>query len=171
MKRTVFILLIFIAFGLLVNGQEKPITEFDLYGCWALEFDENKKTPIKKIFRRCEDANQKNIIFRSDFSLLAFNKSEFKVMSNHPMNCNGRMTNEIEGSWVFTETSGIVELFYPEDYQAEFWKKVKEDYPDLEIPNPRPHSKFRIISMNKNGLEIEKLRTTKPPMKSPSPSP
>ncbi|WP_339729985.1 hypothetical protein [Maribacter stanieri] len=160
MKRTVFISLVFIAFGLFVNGQEKPITEFDLYGCWVLEYDENGKIPKQKLLRRCEDANQKNTIFRSDFSLLAFNKSEFKVMSNHPMNCNGRMTNEIEGSWTFNEVSGIVEQFYPINYQAEFWEKVKEEYPEVEIPNPRPFRRFRIVSLDESGMEIEKLRTT-----------
>lgn len=160
MKRTVLISLIILVFGFSTNGQHKSITEFDLYGCWVLEYEENEKIPNTKVFRRCENANQKNLIFRSDFSLLAFNKSVFKVMSDHPLNCNGRMTNKIEGRWTFNEETGIVELFYPENYQAEFWEKAKEDYPDIEIPNPRPYKRFRIINLVEYGMEIEKLRTT-----------
>ncbi len=159
MKRLTIISLIFLAVGLSARGQDNPISEFDLYGCWVLEFIDDGIISNKKIFKSCSEANQKNTIFRSDFSLLAYNKSEFKVMSDHPMNCNGRMTDKVEGTWTFDKNTGIVELFYPENHQAEFWDKLKEDHPELKIPNPRPHKKFKIVGLDKNGLELEIIKT------------
>ncbi|MDC6350119.1 hypothetical protein PP178_01025 [Zeaxanthinibacter sp. PT1] len=144
--------------GILAWGQNTTISEFDLYGCWVLENDDNGKIPERHIYKHCNGVEQDNTVHLSDFSLLAFKMSEFKVMSDDPMNCFGLMYDLIEGSWSFDNKSGIIKIYYPEDYQAAFFERFKEAHPEVEIPVPMLFKKFRIIQLDQNRLELQLLK-------------
>ncbi|NHF61592.1 hypothetical protein FK220_019725 [Flavobacteriaceae bacterium TP-CH-4] len=155
MKRLAFIFLIFLAAGYSAHGQNKTITEFDLYGCWTLESNENGQPPQKWIYKSCEESDSKLAVRNSKIRFLAYSKCEFQEITPSQIICPG-IWKTLEGTWSYDEVSGLVEIFYPENYMVEFWKKLKEEHPDLVIPNPRLKKKFRVVGLNDGQLEIEK---------------
>lgn len=157
MKRLVFISVVFLLVGLSAYGQDTAITEFDLYGCWTLERQENAQRPPTPIYKRCEDAHSKKVRKVSEISLLEFGKSEFQVSSQ--IFCF--ITDSIEGTWKFDSENRILKLYYPENYMLEFWEHVKEEYPEIEIPKQMLHAKYEVIGLVENQLELKKLRRTK----------
>jgi len=157
MNRTLIYFLLFHTIGLVTYGQDNPITKFDLYGCWIWERNTDGQPLEKRFYKRCEQSDSKLVMMSSEFSILAFNKAE--IQTTTPFYCFG--TIAINGTWAFDSNSGILQLFYPKDYLVEMWEHLREARPELEIPNPPVHSTFRIIKIDNNSLEVEKIRTTK----------
>ncbi|TDQ28147.1 hypothetical protein [Zeaxanthinibacter enoshimensis] len=71
------------------------------------------------------------------------------------MNCNGR-TETLQSTWSYDENTGLVIIYYPEDYLAEYYELLKEDFPEKEFPIPPVKETFRITSMNDGKLIIDK---------------
>ncbi|MGB5662629.1 hypothetical protein, partial [Eudoraea sp.] len=157
MKRTVFISFIFIVSGLLAHGQVKPITEFDLYGCWIMERSEDGKRPQKQIYKRCNSSDTKLRVKHSKISLLAFNESEFQTTSAYI--CFTTVTEK--GTWSYNENEGIVSMFWGQECLREFKEKDPEEYAKWNSPKKFNWLKFKVIELSENQLEVEKLRTTK----------
>ena len=160
MKKLGIISLIFLAFGHYVRGQENPITEFDLYGCWIFERTENREPPERIIYKSCENSNSELAIRSSEINFLAFNRCDFQEIIPSQLNCSG-ITETLHGTWTYDEKAKIVEIFYPEDYLNEFWEKVKEYDPQFYLPPPRSKKKFKIVGFKKGQLEIEKTTHNK----------
>ncbi|WP_441823556.1 hypothetical protein [Maribacter spongiicola] len=158
MKKSAFVFLILVAFFLSANGQDKAITEFDLYGCWILERNEDGQRPQKRIYKRCEDSDSKLAIKSSKFSLLAFNKAE--VQTSSAIFCFGTVTEN--GTWTFDESNGIVQIDYMQVWLKEFKEQEPEEYAKFNSPEKFEWMKFKIVDLSENMLEVEKLRTTKP---------
>ena len=158
MKRLAILLLIFLANGHSVNGQENGITEFDIYGCWTFQSTKDGQRLEKRIDESCPGSDKRLLRKNSKIRFLAYNKCEFQAVIQDAL-CP-IIYKTVVGTWTYSDTSGILEMYYPKNFKAEFWEKVKEDYPDLKIPNPRPYMRFKIVSSDESGMEIEKLRTT-----------
>ncbi len=154
MKRLGFTFSIFLIVGLATHGQDNTISESDLYGCWTMERVTRENGPKKRTYTVCDSVDRKtigkyrNIIFR------AYNKCEFPAAIQDVV-CPVIYQN-VEGTWTYDEKSGIVEVFYPKDFKKEFWDAVKEEYPEMKIPNPRMKIKFRIVGLENGKLQIEK---------------
>lgn len=157
MKRTAFISLIFIAFGLLANGQDKPITEFDLYGCWIMERNEDGKRPQKQIYKRCNSSDSKLRLKHSKISLLPFNKSEFQTTSAYI--CFTTVTEK--GTWIYDEKEGVVSMYWGQKWLKELKEKDPEEYMKWNSPEKFNWLKFKIVELSENQMVVEKLRTTK----------
>ncbi len=155
MKRWVSITLIFLLLGQFTYGQGNPITEFDLYGCWVLERYKRESGLKNSIYLLCQDAGRAPAVRNSAITFLSDNKCEFKAIIQDAL-CP-IIYKTVEGTWTYDKKSRILEIYYPKDFKKEFWDKVKEDYPDIEIPNPMSKAKFRIVQLSENQLEVEKL--------------
>ncbi|MCL5245648.1 hypothetical protein M4I21_07505 [Cellulophaga sp. 20_2_10] len=158
MRKLTFLLFIFLAVGPIANGQDKPILEYDLYGCWKLERNKKENGIKKRIYNSCEKSNRKIEVRNSEITLLAGNKCIFQAVIQDAL-CPV-IYKTVEATWTYNSKSGIAEIFYPKNFKEEFWEKVKEEHPDLIIHNPRPYKRFKITFLDKNRMEIEKLSTT-----------
>ncbi len=157
MKKSAFLLVIFLVNGLSTYGQENGITEFDLYGCWTFQRSKDGARLEKEVNRSCLKTDETLFRQNSKIRFMAHNKCEFQAVIQDAV-CP-IIYKTVEGTWTYSDTSGIIEMYYPRNFKAEFWEKVKEDYPELKIPNPRPYMRFEIISLDLKGMEIKKLRT------------
>ncbi|WP_282051445.1 hypothetical protein [Maribacter aquivivus] len=153
MRRRGLILLIFLAGGLSTRGQDNPISEFDLYGCWIWERSENME---KLIYKRCEKSDSKKTVRGSKFSLLAFNKSEVQI--HGPVEPVSHTEN---GTWNYSKTDTIVEIFYAQEWLKELKDKEPEEYATWGSPEKLTWLKFKIVKLTETQLEIKKLRTTR----------
>ncbi|WP_289063750.1 hypothetical protein [uncultured Zobellia sp.] len=158
MKKLAFLLLILIVNGLFTYGQENGIAEFDLYGCWNFQSSKDGQRLEKKVNESCPEAGKRLLRMNSKIKFLAYNKCEFQAVIQDAV-CP-IIYKTVEGTWTYSDTSGIIEMYYPKNFKAEFWERVKEDYPELKTPDPRPYMRFKIVSSDESGMEIEQLRTT-----------
>ncbi|WP_276166501.1 hypothetical protein [Zobellia alginiliquefaciens] len=158
MKKLAVIFLIFLTVGTTVNGQENPIAEFDLYGCWILERNEDGSRPRKLIYKRCEDSNPKLTIKSSEISLLAYNESEEQML--HPYICPVTYTEK--GTWEYDVKNGLIIMYRNKKVIKELKEKHPEEFAKFGSPKRLVSNKFRIVKLSKSRLEVEKLSTTKP---------
>ena len=135
-------------------GQDNTISEFDLYGCWKLERATKENGTKKRTYISCDISKSGNLVKYSDIVFKACNKCEFPVVIQDAI-CPVNYKN-VEGTWAFDKESGIVKVYYPMDFKKEFWEAVKEEYPEIEIPNPRMKTAFKIVELENGKLEIEK---------------
>ena len=158
MQRLAFIFLIFLVVGLSARGQDKPITEFDLYGCWILERNEDGKNSTKLIYKRCEDSDSKRAIKNTKISLLAFNESEFETYS--AFICFTTVTEK--GTWNFDENEGIVSMYCGQEMLKELKEKYPDDYKKLGSPEKFDKMKLKVVELDDGNIGLEKLHKTKP---------
>lgn len=124
MKRTGFITLICLTFGLIVNGQNKSITKTDLYGNWILKLNENNQNDNEFVFIREKESENRSRNMNITISLLEFDKCLVDYDNSYTYCGNGSFSNDY--SWAFDKGLGIVNI-----YKSEKWlKKFKEEYPD-----------------------------------------
>ena len=154
MQRLNFIFFTFLMVGLATHGQDNAISEFDLYGCWKMEFAEKENGIKKRTYVSCDISKLENSVKQSGIVFKAYNKCEFPVIIQDAI-CPVIYKN-VEGTWTYDKKSGVVEVYFPKDFKKEFWDAVKEEYPEMEIPNPRMKTKFKIVGLENGKLEIEK---------------
>jgi hypothetical protein len=147
------ILLVFLAGGLSTWGQDNSILKFDLYGCWIWERSEKTK---KLTYKRCESSDSKKTVRASKFSLLAFNKSEIQI--HGPVE---PVSHTEYGTWNYSKTDSVVEIFYAQKWLRELKDKEPEGYAKWGSPEKLRWLKFKIIKLTENQLELKKLRTPK----------
>ena len=150
------IFLIFMVVSSTVNGQDNPITESDLYGCWILERNADGLHTLKRIYKRCENSDSKLSIKGSKISLLAFNKSESE---RDGVICYTTYTEE--GTWEFDATNGLITMYGNKEFLKELKEKHPKEFAKFGSPERIVSNKFRIVKLSKNHMEVEKLRTTK----------
>ncbi len=138
-----------------IYGQDNTISEFDLYGCWKMVLV-TKENGIK-IWKYvpCDISETGNSMKQFGIVFKAYNKCEFSALIQSAL-CP-IIYESVEGTWTYDKKSGIVEVYYPKEFQKEFWDSVKERNPDLEIPNPRMKTKFKIVGFEDGKMEIEKM--------------
>lgn len=158
MKKLIFVFFIFVGFVFSANGQDKSITEFDLYGCWILERNKEGQRSQKLIYKRCKDSDYKLENLRSKFSLLAFNKA--KIQTTSAIFCFGTVTEN--ATWTFDEKNGIVQIDYMQEWLKEFKEQDPEEYAKFNSPEKFEWMKFKIVDLSENMLEVEKLSTINP---------
>lgn len=156
MRGIALVFLIFVAGGLFTHGQDNPIPEFDLYGCWIRECVEKNEKTEKLTYKRCEKSDSKKTLEGTKFSLLAFNKSEVQI--HGPIEPVSHTEN---GTWNYTKTDTIVEIFYAQEWLKELKEKDPEEYVKWGSPEKLTWLKFKIAKLTENQLEIKKLRTTR----------
>ncbi|WP_090293701.1 hypothetical protein [Flagellimonas zhangzhouensis] len=135
-------------------GQNLTVSEFDLYGCWKKE-PITKENGIKQwIYVTCDISETGKSVRQSDIVFKAYNKCEFLAVIQDAL-CP-IVYQRVEGTWTYDEKSGIVEVFYPKDFQKEILDTFRESHPELEIPNPRLKTKFKILGIEDGKIKIEK---------------
>ena len=154
MKSFSFLLVILLQVGNSTFGQDNTISEFDLYGCWKMELAKKENGIKKRTYISCEISENKNSVKHSGIVLKAYNKCEFPAVIQDAI-CPVIYKN-VEGTWTYDKKSGIVEIYYPKDFKKEFWDAVKEEYPEMAIPNPRMITKYKRVGLENGQLEIEK---------------
>jgi len=154
MKNLVFLPFVLLLFGNSAFGQNNTVSEFDLYGCWALERNKKENGLKKRIYRQCRESEGELVIRNSEIIFLAYNKCKFQAVIQDAL-CPV-IYRTVEGTWKYDKKSGLVEIYYPKDFKKEFWDKVKEENPELKIPNPRLKTIFRIVGLENGNLKIEK---------------
>lgn len=140
-------------------GQDNAISEFDLHGCWTMERVTRENGPIKGTFVPCDLTDGKSALRNTSIAFYASNKCVFPAVIQSAI-CPAIYRN-VEGTWTYDKESGIVEVYYPKDFKKEVWDAVKEEHPELEIPNPRMKTKFKIVGLENGKLEIEKTTPNK----------
>jgi hypothetical protein len=158
MIKTTLFLVILMTFIPSANGQDKSITEFDLYGCWIMERNADGQKPKKRIYKRCEDSDSKLTIKSSKISLLASNESE--EQRYHPFACP--LTYTEKGTWEFDASNGLITMYGNKEFLKELKEKHPEQYAKFGSPEKIVSNRFRIVELSENQMEVEKLRTTKP---------
>lgn len=154
MKSFYFLLVFLLLVGNSIFGQNDTISEFDLYGCWKMKLA-TKENGIKKwIYVPCDISETGNSIKQFGIVFKAYNKCEFSATIQDAL-CP-IIYERVEGSWTYDMKSGIVEVYYPKEFQKEFWDTLKEENPELEIPSPRMKTKFKIVGLEDGKMEIEK---------------
>lgn len=148
-------LLIISSITLSASAQERSISEYDLYGCWIMERAEKGQQPDQLYYSPCDSSNPDLRIKSSQMELQAYNQCEFQALIFSPMNCNGR-TETLQGTWSYDENTGVLTIYYPEDYLAEYYELLKEDFPEKEFPIPRVKETFRITNIKNGKLIIDK---------------
>lgn len=158
MKGYFYLPIAFFLFGNSTFGQANAISEFDLYGCWVMERVTKENGLMKRIYVACNSSEGENTVKHSDIVFSANNKCEYEAVIHdalYPI-----IYKNVEGTWTYDKESGIVAVYYPKDFMKEVWDAIKEEDPDMEIPNPRIKAKFKIVALQHGKLEIEKLFPT-----------
>lgn len=137
-------------------GQEAEVSEFDLYGCWKKKRIVIENGPNQWSYVSCEDADGPHVIENSSIVFNAYNKCEFQAVIQDAV-CP-ILYKQVEGTWTYDQNAGIVTVYYPKDFQKEFFDTLKARRPELEIPNPRTYVKFKIVALENGILKIEKHR-------------
>ena len=152
------IFLIFMVVSSTVNGQNNPITESDLYGCWILERGADGQHTQKRFYKRCDKSDVKLRIKGSEISLLEENESE--VQRYHPFACP--LTYTEKGTWEFDTSDSLITMYGNKEFLKELKEKHPDEYEKFGSPEKIVSDKFRVIQLSENQMEVEKLRTTKP---------
>ncbi|AYN66363.1 hypothetical protein D1013_02685 [Euzebyella marina] len=61
-----------------IFGQNHTFSEFDLYGCWKMEFAEKQNVIKKRIYVPCDILKSENSVKHSDILWKAYNKCELQ---------------------------------------------------------------------------------------------
>jgi hypothetical protein len=159
MKRTAFISLIFLAFGFSTNGQDKSITEFDLYGGWILDSNEAKQDEGKLIYKKQENSNTG---LKKGISVIYFEAfEECKIATYRAFYC-GNEAPPPDYSWTFEEDNGIINVYSSKKWLKEFKEKYPEEHEKFGSPEKFDKMKLKVVELMDGTIALEKLRTTKP---------
>ncbi len=150
---------LFLLFGLLSYGQDRPSSKDELLGCWYMEPNKKENGPFKRLYKSCDTSAMDYRLKYTRMTLFANGICEFKVTIQDAL-CPIQYQT-IQGSWTYDTDSSILEIYYPKDFKKEFWDKVKVMHSDIEIPNPRLHKKFRILDLVKNQMVVELVNNVK----------
>ena len=152
MKYLPTFLLFFLLSGLSIYGQEKAVSKMDLYGCWIQEKSQNGLNSNKLVYKRCSAVNPKMKNRGSEFSLLAYGKTEIQRWS--PNVCRATFTDY--GTWTFDKKTGTVTMSYGQKWLEELKRDNPKEFEKFGSPKKMEWKKFKVVSVTKNQMEIEK---------------
>ncbi len=159
MKKTTFISLIFLALGLLANGQDKSVSEFDLYGGWILDLEKTEQNKGKLIYKRSEESKTK---LKEGVSAIYFQAfEECKIATYRPFIC-GNEVPPPDYSWTFEEDTGIVNIYSFKKWLKEFKENHPEEHEKFGSPEKFDKMRLTVVELDNGKIGLEKLRTTKP---------
>lgn len=159
MKKISFISLIFLAFGLLAKGQDKLVTEFDLYGSWILELEQIEQDKGKLIYKRSEESRTKLKEVVSAIYFQAF--EEYKIDTYRPFIC-GNEAPPLDYNWTYDADTGIINIYSFKKWLKEFKENHPKEHEKFGSPEKFYKMKFMVVELDdgKNGLE--KISTAEP---------
>ncbi len=154
MKRTGFITLICLAFGLIVNGQNKSITKTDLYGTWILVLKENNHEDDGFIFVKKKEPETLKADMYITISLLELDECLVNYDNAHAYCGNGAFSTDY--SWTFDKGLEIVNIYKSEKWLKEFKEKYPDEFKKFNMPDKYDEMELSLVVLeNKNiGLEI-----------------
>lgn len=152
MKKGAYTFLIFLAFALLANGQEKSIVQFDLFGGWVLTLHETEQNEGKLIYKKQKDSNTE---FKQGISILYFQAfEECKMATYWPIICGNELSAP-NFSWTFEEDTGIISIHSSKQLLKEFKEKYPEEHERFGSPKEFDEIQLKVIALadGTNGLE------------------
>ncbi|MEP3209697.1 MAG: hypothetical protein ABJN95_10930 [Maribacter sp.] len=150
MRRTACTLLIGLAFALMLNAQNTPITKVELYGNWMLELSENSPDNDGLVFTKKKESAPLKKDFNITISLLEYD--ECLVNYDTTVTYLGKIGSLADYSWTFDKDLGIVNI-----YKSEKWlKEFKEKHPD-EFNKFKMQDKYHEMELSLVALENERI--------------
>ncbi len=159
MKRIITFCLLSIV-GISNYGQDKSITEFDLYGRWVLELDENGQFPEKLVYTlraESDPISHKNWIA---ISLMAFEKCEFASSRTQGCGYCGTQRGYVDKhTWVYDEKKEVILITTVKTWLKEFSETHPEEYAEFGSLNWIEKTEIKVIRLVDNTIGLEKTLT------------
>jgi hypothetical protein len=144
-------------------GQDKSITEFDLYGRWVLELGEKGQFPEKIVYTRnttSDSISNKNWI---DISLLAYEKCELASSRTRGYGYCGTQRGYVDKhTWVYDEKKEVIIIATVKTGLKEFSETHPEEYAEFGSPNWIEKTEIKVIRLADNAIGLEKTSNLDP---------
>ncbi|VAW11898.1 hypothetical protein MNBD_BACTEROID03-2640 [hydrothermal vent metagenome] len=122
--------------GISNYGQDKSISEFDLYGRWVLELDKKGQFPEKLVYTRLTVSDSISNKNRIAISLMAFEKCEFASSRTRGYGYCGTQRGYVDKhTWVYDEKKEVIVITTVKTWLKEFSETHPEEYAEFDSLN------------------------------------